>query len=162
MQIKIFDIPIGADEGQIDELNHFLRANKVIDVQKELAQMNGNSIWTFCITYMPSNRPTKSENASHSGSNKIDYKEVLDPEIFEKFSLLRKMRKQIADSEAIPAYAIFTDSELAEMAKLPQLTPETMMTIPGIGKKKVEKYGTTFQQIAFPVVEDEASGLFDG
>ena len=30
MQIKIFSIPIGVDEGMTEEMNHFLRANKVI------------------------------------------------------------------------------------------------------------------------------------
>ena len=37
MQIKIFNIPIGAEDTQMEELNHFLRANKIIDVKRELA-----------------------------------------------------------------------------------------------------------------------------
>ena len=90
MQIKIFDIPFGADDGQIEELNHFLRANKIIDIRKELAQVNGNSFWSFCITYMLSNKPSKVDNQSHGRNSKMHYKEVLEPEIFEKFSSLRK------------------------------------------------------------------------
>lgn len=49
MQIKIFNIPIGADESQVEEMNHFLRANKIIDIKKDLAMLNGNSCWTFCM-----------------------------------------------------------------------------------------------------------------
>ena len=52
MQIKIFDIPIGANDSQAEEMNHFLRSNKIIDIKKGLAVVEGNSCWTFCITYM--------------------------------------------------------------------------------------------------------------
>ena len=162
MQIKIFNIPIGAEDGQMDEMNHFLRANKIIDIKKELAMIDGNSCWTFCITYMLASKPTELANGKTSGSStKVDYKEVLSPEEFEKFSNLRKLRKQIADSEAIPAYAVFTDAELAEMAKLPELTLVAMQNIPGIGKKKVEKYGNAFI-LSQLTTANEASGPFDG
>lgn len=65
MQIKIFNIPIGADDGLIDEMNHFLRANKIIDIKKELAMVGGNSCWTFCITYMLANRPSELGNVQN-------------------------------------------------------------------------------------------------
>lgn len=55
MQIKIFTIPVVADERDVEELNLFLRSHKVIDVKREITQYNGNSCWTFCITYMPDN-----------------------------------------------------------------------------------------------------------
>ena len=50
MQIKIFTIPIGTEDTQIEELNHFLRANKIIDVKRELASIDGRDCWSFCIT----------------------------------------------------------------------------------------------------------------
>ena len=142
MQIKIYNIPIGADDCIVEEINRFLRANKVIDIKKELAMLDGNSCWAFCITYMQDSKLTDSNKSNDNG--KIDYKEVLDAETFERFSNLRKLRKQIAENEAIPAYAVFTDAELAEMAKLSPLTLVGMHKIPGIGKKKLEKYGNFF------------------
>lgn len=159
MQIKIFDIPIGANESMTEELNHFLRAHKIIDIKKELALLSGNSCWTFCITYMLDNKPA--DNNRSTGNGKIDYKEVLDSETFERFSNLRKLRKQIADKEAIPAYAVFTDAELAEMAKLSQLTLQEMQKIPGIGKKKLEKYGESFVVNAQTMAYEE-NGIPEG
>lgn len=47
MQIKIFNIPIGAEETQVEEHNHFLRANKIIDVKRELATIDGRGCWSF-------------------------------------------------------------------------------------------------------------------
>lgn len=159
MQIKIFNIPIGADDALVEEMNHFLRANKIIDIKKELAMLDGNSCWTFCVTYMLSNRPMETDNTKPANT-KVDYKTVLDAATFEKFSALRKVRKMIAESEAIPAFAVFTDAELSEMAKLPVLTSDVMLKIPGIGKKKVEKYGDTFIN-SQTVLVNETSGTSD-
>lgn len=142
----------------MEEMNHFLRANKVIDIKKELAMVNGNSCWTFCVTYLQDSRPA--ENPS-TRQGKVDYKEVLEAEVFERFSTLRKIRKQIAESEAIPAFAVFTDAELAEMAKPKELTLQAMQAIPGIGKKKLEKYGNSFITINKEETH-EKNGTLDG
>lgn len=61
MQIKIFTIPIGAEETQIEELNHFLRANKIIVVKRELAAIDGRDCWSFCITDMLQNKQIEPE-----------------------------------------------------------------------------------------------------
>lgn len=107
--------------------------------------VEGNSCWSFCITYM---LPNKQEGINMvkpvGGGLKVDYKEILPTEVFDRFSQFRKLRKQIADDEAIPAYAVFTDAELAEIAKLEHLTLDAMNRIPGVGKKKLEKYGEKF------------------
>ena len=158
MQIKIFSIPIGGDESAIEEMNLFLRANKIVDIRKELATVGCNSCWTFCITYILNNNPQAIKN---NGENKIDYKKVLPPDIFERFSALRKLRKQIADNDAVPAYAVFTDAELAEIAKLDKLTLTALQNIPGIGKKKVEKYGNMFVNAELQS-NNETSGTPDG
>ena len=47
---------------------------------------------------------------------------VLDGRTFEVFSKLRVFRKQIAERDAVPAYAVYTDAELAEIAKLERIT----------------------------------------
>lgn len=158
MQIKLMTLPLLASEPQTEELNHFLRSHKVVDIKKELALLDGNHVWAFCVSYIPSAPSSDGGFTPEKGKlRKIDYKDVLDPETFDIFSQMRKIRKQIADSEAIPAYAVFTDAELAEIAKLPTLSCEEMLKIPGIGKKKVEKYGNAICQH----MQDETSGTLD-
>ena len=142
MQIRIFHLPVAATEETVEEMNGFLRSHKIVDVKKELATINGNSCWTFCVTYLELNNGAGTESAKLKG--KTDYMKVLDAATFEIFSLFRKVRKQIAEKEAVPAYVVFTDHELAEMAKLPELTLQTMAALPGIGKGKTEKYGKYF------------------
>ncbi len=158
MQIKIFTIPLITDDVELDKLNHFLRAQQIIDVKRELAQIGTESYWTFCIMYLPNNKLDSIENSKpEGGRQKIDYKEVLDKDTFERFAKMRKLRKDIAESEAIPAYAVFTDAELSEIAKLQTLDINSMLKIPGIGKKKVEKYGDSFCQMVSSQNEDEES-----
>ena len=162
MQIKIYTIPAFAEAHDLDELNLFLRANKIIDIKKDVAEVDGNSCWTFCITYMPSTHPV--EEQAFGGSprrSKVDYKETLSEAAFARFAKMRKLRKQIAESEAVPAYAVFTDAELAEIAKLDVLDTLHMKKIPGIGDKKVEKYGNAFCMIDYTQLSDEESGTSD-
>ena len=100
---------------------------------------NGSAFWSFCVKYLddviggsPNERGEKV---------KIDYRDVLDEATFKRFSKLREIRKQLAQDDGVPAYAVFTDEELSNIAKLPELTLSKMKTIKGIGDKKVEKYG---------------------
>lgn len=72
---------------------------------------------------------------------KVDYKSVLGEEHFKVFTRLRAFRKQIADQDAVPAYAVFTDAELATLSQVEGLTEQAMLQVEGIGKKRVEKYG---------------------
>lgn len=154
MQIKLFTIPVVSGEQVGEDLNRFLRSQKIVDVEKHLVTLRDSAFWTFCITYLPGGSPAAE---THSGERreKVDYKQVLDEACFAVFSRLRVFRKQIADREAIPAYAIFTDAELAEIAKMEHPTASGLRAISGIGAKKIEKYGAEICRM----LEDEASGV---
>lgn len=139
MQIKIFTIPLFGNEEPLEEMNKFLRGNKVVDIVKSLVHQGDVSYWSFCVTYLVA-VPTKTQ-APAEKHEKVDYKQVLGEEEFARFSALRKARKQLAETDAVPAFAVFTDAELAEFAKMEELTPKKMLSVPGIGEKRVEKYG---------------------
>lgn len=140
MQVKLFTIPLLDNETELNEMNGFLRAQKVLTIDKQFVSVGENAYWSFCITYLQlSKQSTMAQNAQRQ--NKIDYKEVLDVATFAVFSTLRTIRKQIAENEAVPAYAVFTDSELAEIAKLENIDMAHLQSIQGIGQKKAEKYG---------------------
>lgn len=83
--------------------------------------------------------------ATDSGKKKVDYNRSPGCEAtFQRFSKLREIRKSLATQEGLPAYAIFTDEELAELAKLEVINAAAMKSIKGIGEKKVEKFGSVF------------------
>lgn len=139
MQIKIFTIPIGDNGAAVEEMNRFLRSNKVLEVQNQLISNENGAYWCFCVRYIE-----KMFNLMNESKTKIDYKQVLDEATFQKFSKLREVRKKVATDEGIPAFAVFTDEELAGLAKLETITAQNMLTIKGIGNKKVERYAQYF------------------
>lgn len=73
-------------------------------------------------------------------------KRAVDPDT-SLFEALRKLRKQIAANENMPAYIIFSDATLREMALEKPLTEDEMLTISGVGEHKFEKYGRQFLQL---------------
>ena len=152
MQVKIFTIPLLAGETLTEEMNQFLRSQRVIEIDKQIVMQNHVAFWSFCITYLPVGGGTSGERRE-----KVDYKQVLAEREFAVFSRLRMIRKQLADSDAVPAYAVFTDAELAEMAKIENIDIAKMRAIPGIGAKKMEKYGVEICKI----LSDEESRFSD-
>lgn len=141
MQFKLFTVSVLDTEPENEKLNQFLSSHKVIEVDKQLISLHGMHYWTFCVKYLIGEVPTRN-NLKYP--EKIDYREVLSENEFKRFANFRTIRKQLADSEALPAFAIFTDAELAEMAKFEILTKATMLEIKGIGEKKMQKYGEKF------------------
>lgn len=140
MQFKLFVIPVTDSGESLDELNKFLRSHRILEESHELVAGKHGTVWHFCIKYLKGILATKMYNSKGS-KPKIDYKEVLDEKTFKKFSKLREFRKIISTDEAIPAFAVFTDKELSEIAKLSEYTESNIYKIQGLGEKKTEKYG---------------------
>ncbi len=136
MQIQIFNIPLSDAGERLLELNRFLSGNKILEVEQRFFQNEKGAMWSFCIRYIQGGNPFQSVT-----KEKVDYKQVLTEPEFAVFSKLREIRKKIATLEAIPAYAVFTDEELAGIARLPELSLTRIQTEQGIGEKKVSKYG---------------------
>lgn len=135
MQYKIYTIPIFEGKSQEDEMNQFLRGHKIVTVEKQYSESNAS--WCFCITFIEN---SMSSITPQPKKDKIDYRKVLDEATFVRFAKLREARKQIAADEAIPAYSVFTNEELAEIAALEEYTVGCIKKINGIGEKRAEKY----------------------
>ena len=86
-------------------------------------------------------------------SGKTDYKKVLSEKEFEIFSKLREIRKQLAIKDAVQAYLVFTDEELANIARLPNIELGKLISIKGIGEKKVEKYGKPLLEMYYEMLQ---------
>ncbi len=139
MQIRIFTIPVLGGEPLTEEMNVFLRSKKVLRVEEHLVGSEPDgACWCYSVRYVDDVAAAERERV------KVDYREVLEPAVFQRFSAMREIRKRVAQDDAVPPYAVFTDFELAELAKLETVTPEAMKNVKGIGDKKVEKYGQHF------------------
>ncbi|MFC6688829.1 DNA helicase RecQ [Jhaorihella thermophila] len=69
-------------------------------------------------------------------------------------SALKAKRRALAEAARVPAYVIFTDRTLIEMAERRPATLDEMARIGGVGAKKLERYGATFLEAINGAVED--------
>jgi len=60
------------------------------------------------------------------------------------FDALRIRRKRLADEAGVPPYVIFGDASLAEMAAKMPTDEASMLAINGVGKHKVQRFGSEF------------------
>ena len=60
------------------------------------------------------------------------------------FEALRKLRKHLADEEALPAYIVLSDKVLHLLSTSRPATIEEFGNISGIGEYKKKKYGQEF------------------
>ena len=66
---------------------------------------------------------------------------VYDESLYER---LRLLRKSFADKQNVPAYVVFGDATLIEMAAKRPRTSDDLLEVNGVGKAKLERYGEAF------------------
>lgn len=66
------------------------------------------------------------------------------PELLQE---LKVLRKQLADAQDLPAFTIFSDATLVELATYIPLDKEELMQVSGFGEVKMQRYGTAFLEV---------------
>ena len=59
---------------------------------------------------------------------------------------LRDLRRSLAEAAGVPPYVIFHDATLKEMVRLRPSSAEDLLTLHGVGKTKLDRYGGAFLQ----------------
>jgi ATP-dependent DNA helicase RecQ len=85
-------------------------------------------------------RAEKTGRAARSGRDKAP-PVALDGEATERFLALKAWRAEVAREHNLPAYVVFHDATLAEMAREHPATLDALAGISGVGAKKLEAYG---------------------
>ena len=63
------------------------------------------------------------------------------------FGSLRELRKRLADERGVPAYVIFGDATLREMARRYPATQDAMRGVFGVGERKLQEFGAVFAAV---------------
>jgi ATP-dependent DNA helicase RecQ len=74
-------------------------------------------------------------------------KEMVSEEDAPLLSALKAKRRGLAENAKVPAYIIFNDKTLIEMAETRPANLDAMARIGGVGAKKLESYGTAFLEV---------------
>lgn len=87
-------------------------------------------------------RPVEyAEQVTTSKTSKKTKSKVVKDSLFER---LRKLRQEIALSENIPAYLVFSDAALKAMERARPMCDADFLEISGVGQRKLEVYGEDF------------------
>lgn len=86
----------------------------------------------------------KPKSMRRSGKPAAAIDDAENPALLER---LKELRRELARERKVPAYIIFNDATLIEMAnRLPQ-SPSQLAAVPGVGPAKLERYGERFLQL---------------
>jgi ATP-dependent DNA helicase RecQ len=66
------------------------------------------------------------------------------PESMELYERLQKLRKRLADEQAVPPYVVFSNASLRLMAQRQPQTRDQFLQISGVGSRKLAQYGDVF------------------
>ncbi|WOD38337.1 DNA helicase RecQ [Nodosilinea sp. E11] len=66
------------------------------------------------------------------------------PEVAQLLTVLKALRKQLADQQSVPPYVVFPESALRQMAQTRPQTIEAFGQVSGVGSRKLAQYGEVF------------------
>ena len=154
MQIKLFTLPIFDCEHSEEEMNKFLRSHRILQTERHFCPDNGG-YWAILVEYMDG-EPTAESPVAYRKEKK-DFSEGMTDEEKKRYENFKKIRRELATSRSIPAYMIFTNEELAILAKIPQLNADTSKNIKGIAPSRLKDNVEHF----YEVKDGETCGLSD-
>ncbi len=87
---------------------------------------------------------------AHSGQRRIPTSSAADASTVSGgalFATLKALRRRLADERGVPAYVVFNDATLHEMARVRPTTESALLAVSGVGPKKLETYGADFLEV---------------
>jgi len=75
---------------------------------------------------------------------KVEFFDDYEVEIFDRF---RELRKEIATTNKVPPYVVFSDKTLKELSNTMPSSKAEMLEVHGIGEVKFERYGQAFLEL---------------
>jgi superfamily II DNA helicase RecQ len=156
VRFRFFTIPLHGGEDQAQELNRFLAGHRLLAIDRQFVADGANSAWAICVSFDENGAEMAPRPVGSVGKRgKVDFKDILGAEEFAVFARLRALRKERAEAEGVPAYALFTNEQLAEMVQRRVVSATALREIPGIGEARIEKYAEGFlailQEAALPL-----------
>ncbi|HVL08727.1 MAG TPA: DNA helicase RecQ [Burkholderiaceae bacterium] len=91
----------------------------------------------------PTARRSRGKTAA---SARVDHAAEMDDATLARWNALRGWRGDAAREHGVPAYVIFHDATLAELARRAPTSLADLQGIPGIGAAKLERYGSALLQ----------------
>ncbi len=158
MTLRFFSVPALHAEPAAGELNRCLATERIAHVEKSFVADGAGSYWAVCVTVVDDGddrRPERRDGRDERGERSergdaarrrgtVDYRELLAADEFALYDRLRIARKQAAEADGLPTYAVFTNDQLAAMVRGRMTSAAALATIDGVGEGRISRYGATF------------------
>jgi len=161
MQIKTFILPVLSAESSEEALNKFLRSHRVLQLERHFCSEN-SGYWAILVEYVDGDL-TDSVPPAHRRDRQNAAQDLNDDEK-QRYEVYRQVRSTLATKNAVPAYLIFTNEELATLAKLPELNETTIKEVKSIAPSRLKAYiehfytATNAEESRKPDVPDSGAG----
>ncbi|MDR2553335.1 MAG: HRDC domain-containing protein [Treponema sp.] len=136
-QYRSFFISPFGEVSVTDELNSFLTSHRIVNVEKRLIDGERGTGWLFLVEF-------GSDVKNQTSAQRVDYRDILTAQEYALFDTLRALRKELAEKQGLPVYAVFTNEHLAGMVKKKAASPKDLAALPGVGEARVKQYGGQF------------------
>jgi ATP-dependent DNA helicase RecQ len=169
--VHVVDVLLGHDTERIRQWNH--NSLSTYGIGKELSEKDWRAVFRQLVAlgYLdidhgsygalklsPSSRPVLKGEQTVMLRKQIEKKAVreergksanaqLGSASLALFERLRSWRAATAKEHGVPAYVIFHDATLAEIARLCPQSPDQLRAVSGIGARKLESYGTALVEL---------------
>lgn len=155
MRVKLFTFRYSATLGGFDEdpLQEFLRDKEVLAFREHFYAVNEVPHVTCVVTWQDAVVPERARAAAREVAPRVagaghgsraarpDPVAGLDERDRVLFNTLREWRRDKAHAEGVPPYVVLTNRELVEVVVRKPDSPTALGNVPGIGVRKVERYG---------------------
>lgn len=101
MRFRFFTIPAFDPDTAQDALNAFCAQHRIVASDRHFVDRGVDSFWAVCVTWVEGAAPAFPGQGKR---DRVDYREVLGEDDFAVYSELRRLRKQLAEREGVPAY----------------------------------------------------------
>lgn len=146
MEFCFLTIPALDPAAGQDDLNRLCAGRRIVSVDRQFVADGQASYWALCVVIASGAGPLPDalkspEHRRAAPPSRIDYKQVLSETDFARYAALRAWRKQTAEQEGVPLFAIFTNEQLAEIARRTIDGTAALGEIDGIGPARLDRYG---------------------
>ena len=140
MKLKVFTLRLDPAAGAFDDraLTEFLESRDVLSVQEQFFVHETVPTWALLVCYRDLVRPGDKERAAES---RTDWRGELAEDEQALFDALRTWRNERAKREGRPPYVLFTNRQMAEIARRRPASAAALREIQGIGDAKVSDWG---------------------
>ena len=139
MPFHLFQFPLPC-HGDLDELNRFLAGHRVVSVRERIVESSGAALLVFVVETVGQPEP-------RAGRGRVDYRDELDADDFELFRKLRDVRKTLSEAEGVPLFAVFSNAQLADMARRRCTSRAELAAIEGVGDARIDRYGEALLKV---------------